>query len=375
MDWLDEQLNKVQTKNLSLKRTLRLYTVLGIGLVLFAQRVTGNICESWERLILSGKSVATLSQDSLFLYEVITFIHAYSFILYMILAIVAITQLFYQKKIAQPIKILQEQIKQVTMGQLDTPCYYQSGDEFEAVCSGFEKMRGQLVTSQEAILALHQKQKQLNAIFSHDLRTPLTVVQGNIQMIQTFQPSGQMDPEQLGQRLLKIESNISRLIVYVDTMRELQSFDELAIGKARWSLSEVEKAMEELGIIVSKELVFTQNTQTSQKLLLDLEVFKQVLGNLLANAQRFAKQTVTVSLELADGFLMLFVQDDGPGFQGDELFQAIQPYYSGDKHQHFGLGLTICQTLTQKHGGDLQLANSLSGGAIISASFAIHSEK
>lgn len=371
MDWLDEKMLGIQLKQLSLKQTLRLYIILGVLLVILAQLVTANLCQGWERLILAGQSEALLSPDNQLLYDMILVLRSYSFIPYTIVAIVMITQQFYQSKIAQPLRVLQQQIKMVAKGKLEVPYYYQSGDEFAAICAGFDQMRVSLLKNQTDITILHQQQRQINAVFSHDLRTPLTVIKGNIQMIQRFQPRGELSPEQLQKSLSKIDGNISRLIAYADTMREIQGVDEWVIYKQSQGVNALAEELHELvAHVVSKDIEFLGIKPTEASILVDGDVVKHVLGNLVTNGQRFAKHKISVTLQVTDGFLNVFVQDDGPGFSEDDLYQATQPYYSSDK-QHFGLGLTICQVLTQKHGGVLRLANSIVGGAIISASFAI----
>lgn len=97
----------------------------------------------------------------------------------------------------------------------------------------------------------------------------------------------------------------------------------------------------------------------------------EVIENLVSNALRFKKNQIELTLQLQDNFLFLFVKDDGPGFSKKELYEAIAPYYSREKGDHFGLGLTIASTLVKKHDGVLKLANGAEGGAIVSAIFAL----
>ena len=75
--------------------------------------------------------------------------------------------------------------------------------------------------------------------------------------------------------------------------------------------------------------------------------------------------------------LSLTVEDDGPGFPPAALKRAAEPYYRGDNSPspqgelHFGLGLYICRSLCEKHGGRLTLANRPQGGARVTASFQV----
>ena len=100
----------------------------------------------------------------------------------------------------------------------------------------------------------------------------------------------------------------------------------------------------------------------------DEHLIQQVADNLVSNALRFAQKEIRITLQLEEDFLYLYVQDDGEGFTKQAMEKAKKPYYSSEP-DHFGLGLTICQTLCKKHGGRLELTNSVDGGAIASGMF------
>ena len=87
---------------------------------------------------------------------------------------------------------------------------------------------------------------------------------------------------------------------------------------------------------------------------------------------RYKKQCIEVTLEYQNPYIFLFVKDDGNGFSKGELTSAMLPYFSKSKDNHFGLGLTIASSLTEKHGGVLKLANGAENGAIVSAVFQLN---
>ena len=116
----------------------------------------------------------------------------------------------------------------------------------------------------------------------------------------------------------------------------------------------------------------------AQTLNIDASAVFEVYENLLSNALRFASSRIDVTVADEDGMLSVRVADDGAGFSPKELVSAAKPYYSGrqddggdaDKY-HFGLGLHICKTLCEKHGGTLTLENADGGGAVVTAKFAV----
>ena len=91
---------------------------------------------------------------------------------------------------------------------------------------------------------------------------------------------------------------------------------------------------------------------------------EEVAENLVGNAARFADGRVDARLDVRDGFLVLAVEDDGPGFSPAALERGCAPFFSETPSKdHFGLGLNIAALLCDKHGGDLALENRAEGGA------------
>lgn len=110
---------------------------------------------------------------------------------------------------------------------------------------------------------------------------------------------------------------------------------------------------------------------------IDPSAVTQVFENILSNALRFAKTKIAIRLGSDGKMLNIRVADDGRGFSEKELVTAAKPYYSGgqgEKNYHFGLGLYICHTLCEKHGGSLKLENAENGGAVVTAFFSMESQ-
>ncbi len=110
---------------------------------------------------------------------------------------------------------------------------------------------------------------------------------------------------------------------------------------------------------------------------MDDNLVMEVLENLLSNAIRYAGKRIEVlsDYDPRRQEWILAVRDDGPGFSEEQLERAMKPYYKepeiGGPDEHFGIGLHICRELCRKHGGTLNAANSIQGGAIVTASFRV----
>ena len=104
---------------------------------------------------------------------------------------------------------------------------------------------------------------------------------------------------------------------------------------------------------------------TMNEVRLDKGVLFRILENLLQNALRYAEKEVRINLSQKKDFLILTVEDDGKGFAEKDLEKATTVFYSSDKEgQHFGIGLSICRIICEKHGGLLDVSNNKKGACV-----------
>ncbi|WP_086350964.1 sensor histidine kinase [Candidatus Enterococcus clewellii] len=385
MDWLDEQLQRIRLTNKKLQASLFLYLLAGLLLAIFAYGLTVSFCVGWERLLLNETQTMEhftdiftrsytqdVSNEAARAVAILRVVRRFNLIVYILLAIGWSSRQFYQEKIRQPLLIMEETIRGIQRKDLSIACEYRSGDEFEDICSGVEEMRRQLIEDQRQIVQFHGEQRQVNAAFAHDIRTPLAVIQNNVELIRAFYPSGKMTETKMDESLDKIDRHLQRLKDFTFTMQEIQKIDEINLVREYQKTEVLLQTIKEIGeAIVTKVFDIQVTEPIPKKVTIDLQIISQVMENLLTNANRFAKKRVTVTIQVEASYLLIFVHDDGKGFSKEEITKATEPYYSRDKQKHFGMGLTISQTLAQKHGGVLKLSNAVNGGAVTSATFSI----
>jgi len=95
----------------------------------------------------------------------------------------------------------------------------------------------------------------------------------------------------------------------------------------------------------------------------EYELVCKVLENLLTNAIRYAKKTVTMLVTAKKGLISITVSDDGEGISEKDLPHLFDRCYKG-KGGNFGIGLTIARSAAQNMGGELRAANLPAGGAV-----------
>lgn len=284
-------------------------------------------------------------------------------------------RMFYKRRLQGAIRLLTESAGKIGANDLDFSIAYDRRDEMGALCGAFETMRSELDRSSREAWRAMEDRKRLNAAFSHDLRTPLTVLKGYAQMLEKYAGRQEYPAERVASTARKMSAHVERLERYVEGMSSLQKLEDLELepGPVRRETF-LAGLREEAGVLCRErdlELRWTDKVDTAV-LNLDARQVTAVLENLVGNALRFARWTVEVSCLRGAEYFLLTVTDDGPGFPPETLARACEPFYQGEKApdgQHFGLGLHICRILCEKHGGGLRVCNAPDGGAMVQASF------
>lgn len=289
---------------------------------------------------------------------------------WLIVCVVSAGLLFYRNRLKRPIENLTQAHAKVAANDLDFTLPIIRDDELGKLCASFEAMRQALVQNNLRMWRAMEEQKRLRAAFSHDLRTPLTVLSGYTEMLRKYNPA----PDKQREMLDAISSHVGRMSQYVADMNAVQKLEDIEPKYERVALRQLTDAMidEARLLLREKHLSFAGVGVREGAIYADQGMIHQVFDNLIANAARFAASKVTLSFVQRDQVFSVVLFNDGAPFDETQLQKAAEPYFtSGDDESgvHFGLGLYIAETLARKHGGSLVLSNPESGGALVAANF------
>lgn len=281
--------------------------------------------------------------------------------------------LFYRKKLRTPIAVLRDASRKIARKELDFSIRWDRNDEMGRLCASFEQMRAALERGNRELWRQMEERKRLNAAFAHDLRTPLTVLKGHAAMLLQDLSSGGATREEMADEVRVMDAHIARMEAYVNAMNGLQRLEDIEIHPKPGSAEALAGGLRDCAQILcaGKRLEFHFG-DIDEPLCVDREIVMQVFENLLSNAVRYAREEVRVLAETRDGFLILRVSDDGPGFKAVQ--KATEPFYRGEGRGgdgHLGLGLYICQILCKRHGGGVSVTNNPGGGCSVGAAFAL----
>lgn len=197
---------------------------------------------------------------------------------------------------------------------------------------------------------LERKNERLNEfanVISHDLRNPLNVAQGRLELAREECDSDHLD-------------SINRALGRIDELIE----DVLALARAGESIGETEEI--DLAKLVEAcwQNVHTAEAslETNAELVLNADGtrLRQLLENLFRNAIEHSAEDVTVRIgEVPNGF---YVEDDGPGIPQEEQEAIFEAGYS-TAEDGTGFGLNIVRDIAEAHDWNLRLTESSAGGA------------
>ncbi len=414
MDWLEEKLESLikYIRNLSFRKAMIAYILVLAAVVAGLSYLTMIFCWRWEmaewtqfektdlpRAIYQkgplwgfGYQFAAGTESGKILF--LDIIRVWCPFFYAFAGMIVTICIFYKNRLERPLRLLQDSVERIRENDLDFHVSYESEDELGGLCDSVEDMRVELVRGKEEMWRLIERQKELNAAFAHDLRTPLTVLRGYTDFLARYIPEGKISEEKMQDTLALMSANLKRLEDYSRTMKGIRSIDEIPFSPDWTELRSVEKkigevvfALNQIGDVgidyIGRGAGDDAGGERGESLLCepgikieaDDGIIMEVLENVISNAIRYAGKEIEVisDYDREKREFALTVRDDGCGFSMEQLDKALKPYHkeydSSRTDEHFGIGLHICGELCRKHGGTLDVANSIRGGAVVTASF------
>lgn len=239
-------------------------------------------------------------------------------ILCIICSIILADVMFYCIKIKKPIKNLLAGANKIKNNDLNFTIKGESPDELGELCTAFEKMRFTMQETIETLWKEAEERKRLNAAFSHDLRNPITILKGEMAVVKKGIESGYMDDKEILEALSSVSKNIQRIEKYVEVM---SSTRKLEAAPFLPKLIDVQKFNKDLKnhvqmLIGNTAIKVKYDIEISGKafLFLDLDIFCNILDNIIMNDLRYAKTCICLKIRTENGLLHMSVQDDGSGF-------------------------------------------------------------
>lgn len=199
----------------------------------------------------------------------------------------------------------------------------------------------------------------------HDIRSPLTLIKGPIEVIKKEAPDGKFT-----ESILTIETQSNKLIELVN---ELLDASKLEKGKYEpvWKIGnpilEVNRILDTYrNTFIEKQIeIRTQIEDLNQNFRYPNDVLEKVFSNLLSNASKFTHKKGTVIIQAKiENHLLIKVFNSGNFIPEAELEKIFERFYRLEQHQYYagsGIGLSLCKDLITLVRGNIQAENSATG--------------
>lgn len=240
-----------------------------------------------------------------------------------------------------------------------------------------DRARAMEAREEAAVLA---KNEQLRAnllrSISHDLRTPLTSISGNADVLLDQGSTGTavLDAQTRRNMLLSIRSDALWLNA---TVENLLAITKLEGGGMHLSTTLelvddiVEEALRHVNPAVREHELKVVSCDEPALVNVDARLMVQVVVNLVNNAITYtpAGSHIVVSIVAADGRVSCAVADDGPGIAPEDRARIFESFYTAnhglaDGHRSVGLGLSLCRSIMLAHGGSIEVAAAEPHGSV-----------
>lgn len=262
------------------------------------------------------------------------------------------------RRLASRLGELSESLAAVSRGERGRRVAPSGDDEIDDVARSFNHMVDRLQEAEASVTAMEEQRRRLLADISHELKTPITSLRGNLeQLLDTAPPGSRALPvafEEVERLAMLVEDLLGLARMEASTF-DLKQEEEILQRIVSRCVERLAVACRNRGIRVVPKL-----PAEPVRLRVDARRLEQAVANLMDNAVKILEDggTITVAVEAEDGSARIVVEDDGPGIPEEEAAHVFDRFYTTARHgAGTGLGLSIVKRIIEAHGGRVVLTS------------------
>jgi signal transduction histidine kinase len=253
--------------------------------------------------------------------------------------------------------------RRIAGGDLDFVLPARGNDQISSLTRSFDSMR-------VALKEEYARRARFIMGVSHDLRTPLTLIQGYVEAI----ADGYAAEPDTQKKYLAIILDKTRTLE--NMVGELIEFVRMETGQWRMThadvrirpfLTDLARRFAEDALILKRDFAWSIELPDEVTIRMDAGLFTRALENLVGNAIRYTEQAgkITMAATSRGGAVLLSITDTGIGIPAEDLSRIYDPFYRGTnsrREQGFGLGLTTVKSIIESHGWSITVASQVGTG-------------
>ena len=264
---------------------------------------------------------------------------------------------------------LRNATKEVTNGNFDVQLPVHDKDEFDELADDFNKMTNSLRESQAEIEEQENRRRQFMADASHEMRTPLTTINGLLEGLEY-----NAIPENQRENAIKLMKNETERLIRL--VNENLDYEKIRTNQISMVIKKFNGTETLKNIVAQLEAkaeaagdTLTLKAVDDIDVYADYDRFVQIMVNIIQNAIQFTENgQITITLEKGYLETIITIEDTGIGMSEQQMKSIWDRYYKVDpsrkntKYGESGLGLPIVQQLVRLHKGKLEVESELGKG-------------
>lgn len=264
---------------------------------------------------------------------------------------------------------LRNATKEVTNGNFDVQLPVHDKDEFDELADDFNKMTNSLKESQAEIEEQENRRRQFMADASHEMRTPLTTINGLLEGLEY-----NAIPENQRENAIKLMKNETERLIRL--VNENLDYEKIRTNQISMVIKKFNGTETLRNIVAQLEAkaeaagdTLTLKADDDIDVYADYDRFVQIMVNIIQNAIQFTENgQIMVTLEKGYLETIITIEDTGIGMSEQQMKSIWDRYYKVDpsrkntKYGESGLGLPIVQQLVRLHKGKLEVESELGKG-------------
>ena len=281
----------------------------------------------------------------------------------------------FSRKILLPISLLKKATAQIKNGKLDSEIVASGDEEIRELCSDFEEMRIKLKDSIYMKEKYDEDRKMLVSSISHDLKTPLTSIEGYVRGILDGVANS---PEKLEHYLKTINIKTKQIDAMIN---DLLLYSKLDLGQIPFNFEKTDideyfsYCAEESYAILKQfdiDIRVENNLKTSKYFMIDRERFRRVILNIIDNSRKYMDKDngkITIIIRENNLSIIIEIRDNGSGIEQEDTNKIFNRFYRSDSARSnakgSGLGLAIAKQIVEGHKGKIWANSHGSNGTSI----------
>ena len=221
----------------------------------------------------------------------------------------------------------------------------------------------------ESLRELERARSDFVAVVTHDLRTPLSVIRGYLDLFAEKNGKSALPVSEATAQVERLDQLVDRILAGVRTDRP-----ELSLRRARFDLrATVAAALKEVALMARRHRLTAPRGGQPVVVRGDRRRTAEVVAGLVHNATKYAPTgtRIAVRIERAEDRAIVRVQDEGPGVPPRDRTRIFEPYARGAAHEDVagsGIGLFASRRVVEAQGGDIWVEDAPGGGAVFAFS-------